>query len=178
MEEKLEILIDEKRLSERVSELAKEISVDYRDRRPILVAVLKGSFVFMADLVRRLAIDCVVDFIAIGSYGGERGSSGAVKLIKDLSHDISGQDVIFVEDIVDSGLTLSYIYANFLARRPKSLEVVALLDKKEGRETDMRLKYVGFEIPSRFVVGYGLDLNERYRGLPYIAYVDDAGSAV
>lgn len=173
MSEKFDILINEERLNGRVSELAKEISEDYRDRCPILVAVLKGGFIFMADLVRRLTIDCVVDFIAIGSYGSDKNSSGAVKLIKDLSHDISGEDVIFVEDIVDSGLTLGYIYANFLARQPNSLEVVALLDKKESREADLRLKYVGFEIPSRFVVGYGLDLDERFRGLPYIAHLKD-----
>ena len=169
----LEILIDEDRLSRRVSELADEISRDYGGRRPILVAVLKGGFIFMADLIRRLSIDFVVDFVAVGSYGSERGSSGAVRLLKDLSHDISGEDVIFIEDIVDSGLTLSYIYANFLARRPNSLEVVALLDKKEARKVDMKLKYVGFEIPRRFVVGYGLDYGDRYRGLPFVAYLKD-----
>lgn len=168
-----EILIDEDHLSKRVAELAREISDDYRGRRPILVAVLKGSFIFTADLVRQLNIDYVVDFIAIGRCGSEKDSSGAVKLIKDLNHDISGEDVIFIEDIVDSGLTLSYIYANFLARKPNSLEVVTLLDKKERREVDLKLRYVGFEIPGRFVVGYGLDLNERYRGLPYIAYLKD-----
>ncbi|MBU2625978.1 MAG: hypoxanthine phosphoribosyltransferase, partial [candidate division Zixibacteria bacterium] len=109
------------------------------------------------------------DFIAIGSYGGNRNSSGAVKLLKDLNHDISGEDVIFIEDIVDSGLSLSYIYANFLARQPKSIEVVTLLDKIENRKADLRIKYVGFEIPAKFVIGYGLDLDERFRGLPYIA---------
>ncbi len=176
MGEELEILIDEDRLSERVKELAQRISEDYSGRRPILVAVLKGGFIFMADLVRNLSIDFVVDFIAIASYGADKGSSGAVKLLKDLSHDISGEDVIFIEDIVDSGLTLSYIYANFLARQPNSLEVVALLDKREGREVDLKLKYVGFEIPRRFVVGYGLDVDDRYRGLPYVAYLRDYGN--
>lgn len=171
MSRNVEVLIDEVRLDRRVTELAEIISRDYEGRRPILVAVLKGSFIFAADLVRRLTVDHVVDFIAIGSYGKEKDSSGAVKLIKDLNHDISGKDVIFIEDIVDSGLTLSYIYANFLARKPRSLEVAALLDKKERREADLKIKYVGFEIPGRFVVGYGLDLDERYRGLPFIGYL-------
>ncbi|MBU1319717.1 MAG: hypoxanthine phosphoribosyltransferase [candidate division Zixibacteria bacterium] len=169
MSDRLQILIDQDRLARRVSELAKQISEDYRGRCPILVAVLKGGFVFMADLIRELDIEFVVDFIAIGSYGGNRNSSGAVKLLKDLNHDISGEDVIFIEDIVDSGLSLSYIYANFLARQPKSIEVVTLLDKIENRKADLRIKYVGFEIPDRFVIGYGLDLDERFRGLPYIA---------
>ena len=169
MIEGINVLIDEEELKNRVSELANEISRDYRKRRPILVAVLKGSFIFIADLVRQLDIDCVVDFVAIGSYGSLKDSSGAVRLIKDLNHDIAGEDVIFVEDIVDSGLTLGYIYANFLARKPNSLEVVTLLDKKENRKVDLKIKYIGFEIPNGFVVGYGLDLDEKYRGLPYIA---------
>lgn len=169
MSDRLEILIDEDQLAKRVDELAGRISEDYRGRCPILVSVLKGGFIFTADLIRKLDIEFVVDFIAIGSYGGSQNSSGAVKLLKDLNHDISGEDVIFIEDIVDSGLSLSYIYANFLARRPKSIEVVALLDKRENREADLRIKYIGFEIPGKFVIGYGLDLDERYRGLPYIA---------
>jgi len=169
MKESLKVIIDGDRIKARISELAREISDDYRDKRPILVAVLKGSFVFVADLVRELDIDFVVDFIAIGSYGAGKKSTGAVKLIKDLNHDISGEDVIFVEDVVDSGNTLSYIYANFLARRPKSIEVVTLLNKMDNREANLSIKYTGFDIPGEFVVGYGLDLDEKYRGLPYIA---------
>jgi hypoxanthine phosphoribosyltransferase len=168
--EGFEVLIDRDRLMKRVSELATQISADYQGRRPVLVVVLKGSFIFAADLVRQLEIDHMIDFIAIGSYGSSQRSSGAVRLIKDLNHNIDGQDVIIVEDIVDSGLTLGYIYASFLARRPKSLEVVALLDKSWNKKTDLTMKYIGFEIPDRFVVGYGLDLDERYRGLPFVAY--------
>jgi hypoxanthine phosphoribosyltransferase len=171
--ERLETIINQERLQNRVTELAGEISADYQGRRPILTVVLKGSFVFASDLIRRLDIDFIVDFIAIESYGDSLKSKGAVRLTKDLSHDIAGQDVIFVEDIVDSGLTLSYIYANFMARNPRSLEVVTLLDKAENRKTDLSIKYVGFEVPNRFVVGYGLDMGERFRGLPYLAYLKD-----
>lgn len=168
--EGFEVLIDRDSLAERISELAAQISADYRDKQVVLVVVLKGSFIFAADLVRKLEVDHVIDFMAIGSYGSSQSSSGAVRLLKDLSHDIDGQNVIIVEDIVDSGLTLGYIYANFLARKPKSLEVVALLDKSWNKDAGLDIKYVGFKIPDRFVVGYGLDLDERYRGLPYIAY--------
>ncbi len=168
--EGFEVLIDRERLKKRVSELAAEISADYQNRRPLLVVVLKGSFIFAADLVRELDIEHVIDFIAIGSYGSAQRSSGAVRLLKDLNHNIEGQDVIIVEDIVDSGLTLGYIYASFQARRPNTLEIVALLDKSWNGDSDLNIKYKGFEIPDRFVIGYGLDLDEQYRGLPFIAY--------
>jgi len=171
--ERLEMLFDQSQIRDRVREMARKISEDYRDTQPILVGVLKGSFMFVADLVRELEIDAVVDFIAVGSYGSSSVSSGAVRLLKDLNHDIRDRDVLFVEDIVDSGHTLSYIYQNFEARSPRSLEVVSLLDKKERREVDICIRYVGFEIPNCFVVGYGLDYDEKYRGLPYLAVLKD-----
>jgi len=139
-DENLEVLFDQVEIRNRVKELARRISEDYRGRMPILVGVLKGSFMFVADLVRELEIDAVVDFIAVGSYGSSSESSGAVQLLKDLNHDIADRDVLFVEDIVDSGHTLNYIYQNFEARGPRSLEVASLLDKKDRREVNLCIK--------------------------------------
>ena len=163
-----EILIDEDRLRSRVVELGEEISTDYAGREPLLIGVLKGAVFFMADLMRHLTVACEVDFMAISSYGASTDSSGVVRILKDLDINIDGRDVLVVEDIIDSGLTLSYLIRNLEAREPASLEVCALMTKPERREIDVPVRYVGFEIPNRFVIGYGLDFAERYRNLPYV----------
>lgn len=163
-------LISEDEIRVRVESLAEEISKDYRDREPILIGILKGSYVFLADLSRRLSIGHSIDFMKVASYDEDPHESGNVKLLMDLGRNISCQDVIIVEDIVDSGKTLNYIYHNLLVRQPRSLEIVTLLDKHECREVDLNIRYVGFEIPNHFVFGYGLDDEEAYRGLPFIAY--------
>ncbi len=173
----METLISKERLKKKVKKLASQISEDYKDKNPILVGILKGSFVFLADLIRELKISHQIDFISVASYGSRKKASGVVRLLKDLSTNIEGKDVIIVEDIVDSGLTLNYIRNNLSTRNPKSLEVVTLLDKKERRRVNIPLKYVGFSIPSCFVVGYGLDYDEQYRNLPYVAKLEeDRGS--
>jgi hypoxanthine phosphoribosyltransferase len=169
----LEILISKERLKKRVKELALKISEDYKDRNPILVGILKGSFVFLADLIRELNISHQIDFISVASYGSKKRASGVVRLLKDLSTNIEGKDVIIVEDIIDSGLTLNYIRNNLLTRNPKSLEVLTLLDKKKRREVNIPLKYVGFSIPDCFVVGYGLDYDEQYRNLPCVMKLEE-----
>jgi hypoxanthine phosphoribosyltransferase len=164
-----EILIEAEALKNRIRELGEEISVDYAGRDLLLIGVLKGAVFFMADLMRRLTVSCEVDFMAISSYGASTDSSGVVRILKDLDINIEGRDVLVVEDIIDSGLTLSYLIRNLEARDPASLEVCALLTKPERREIDVPVRYVGFEIPNRFVIGYGLDFAERYRNLPYVA---------
>jgi hypoxanthine phosphoribosyltransferase len=163
-----EVLIEEDALQRRVSELGDEISQDYAGRDLLLVGVLKGAVFFMSDLMRRLTIPCEIDFMAISSYGAGTDSSGVVRILKDLDINIEGRDVLVVEDIIDSGLTLSYLMRNLEARQPASLEICALLTKPGRREIDVPVRYVGFEIPNRFVVGYGLDFAERYRNLPYV----------
>ena len=163
-----ETLLDETTLQARVAELGVEISADYEGRDLLLVGVLKGAVFFMADLMRRLTVPCEIDFMAISSYGAATDSSGVVRILKDLDVNIAGRDVLVVEDIIDSGLTLSYLMRNLKARRPGSLEICALLTKPERREIEVPVRYVGFEIPNKFVIGYGLDFAERYRNLPYI----------
>ena len=164
-----EILIDEDTLKARIGELGEEVSRDYEGRDLLLVGVLKGAVFFMADLMRELTVPCEIDFMAISSYGAQTDSSGVVRILKDLDINIAGRDVLVVEDIIDSGLTLSYLMRNLKARKPASLEVCALLTKPERREIDVPVRYVGFEIPNKFVIGYGLDFAERYRNLPYVA---------
>ena len=164
-----EILIDEETLAARVAELGVEVSSDYQGRDLLLIGVLKGAVFFMADLMRHLTVPCEVDFMAISSYGDSTDSSGIVRILKDLDINIEGRDVLVVEDIIDSGLTLSYLMRNLESREPASLEVCALLTKPARREIDVPVRYVGFEIPNRFVIGYGLDFAERYRNLPYVA---------
>lgn len=166
-------MIEEKTLAVRIAELGEELSRDYMGRVPVLVGILKGSAIFLGDLIRKMSIDLEVDFISISSYGSQTHSSGTVKLLKDLDNDIYGRDIVIVEDIVDSGLTLSYIRKSLAARNPKSISIVTLLDKRERRETDIYLDYIGFPIPDRFVVGYGLDYGERYRGLPCVAALSE-----
>ena len=163
-----EILIEEDAIQARIGELGAEISADYTGRDLLLVGVLKGAVFFMADLMRELTVPCEIDFMAISSYGAGVDSSGVVRILKDLDISIEGRNVLVVEDIIDSGLTLSYLMRNLRARKPSSLEVVTLLTKPERREIDVPVRYVGFEIPNRFVIGYGLDFAERYRNLPYI----------
>jgi hypoxanthine phosphoribosyltransferase len=167
-----EVLIEEDALRRRVAELGDEISADYGGRDLLLIGVLKGAVFFMADLMRHLTVPCEVDFMAISSYGAATDSSGVVRILKDLDINIEGREVLVVEDIIDSGLTLSYLMRNLEAREPASLEVCALMTKPERREIEVPVRYVGFEIPNRFVIGYGLDFAERYRNLPYVGVLD------
>ena len=168
-----EILVDEVALQARIGELGAEVSEDYRGRDLLLVGVLKGAVFFMADLMRAIEIPCEVDFMAVSSYGAGVDSSGVVRILKDLDVSIEGRHVLVVEDIVDSGLTLSYLLRTLEARQPASLEVCALLTKPERRENEVECRYVGFDIPNRFVIGYGLDFAERYRNLPYVGILRD-----
>ena len=168
-----EVLIDEPTLQARIAELGAEISADYAGRDLLMVGVLKGAVFFMADLMRELTVTCEIDFMAISSYGAATDSSGVVLILKDLDINIAGRDVLVVEDIIDSGLTLSYLMRNLRARRPASLEICALLTKPDRRRIDVPVRYVGFEIPNRFVIGYGLDFAERYRNLPFVGVLRD-----
>ena len=164
-----EVLITEEALQRRIGELAAEVSRDYEGRAPLLVAILKGAVPFLADLMRRLEVPCELDFMAVSSYGSSTDSSGVVRILKDLDASIAGRDVLIVEDIIDSGLTLHYLLKNLRAREPASIEVCALLTKPERRRVDEPIRYVGFEIPNRFAIGYGLDHLERFRNLSYVA---------
>lgn len=168
-----EILVQSDDLRQRIRALATEINRDYEGKSLLLVGVLKGAFLFLADLMRQLEIDCEVDFMAVSSYGSSTESSGVVRILKDLDTPIQDRHVLVVEDIVDSGLTLSYLMKNLGAREPASLEVCALLTKPSRFKVDPNLRYVGFEIPDRFVVGYGLDYDQRLRNLPYVAVVKE-----
>ena len=167
-----DILVQPDELAHRVRELAQEISRDYEGRELLLIGVLKGAVFFLSDLMRHLEVDCEVDFMAVSSYGSSTDSSGIVRILKDLDAPIEGRDVLIVEDIVDSGLTLSYLFRMLRARNPATLEVCALLTKPERREVDLPIRYVGFEIPNRFAIGYGLDHAERFRNLPYVAVLE------
>ena len=164
-----DILVEPDELSTRVRQLGEEISADYRDRDLLLVGVLKGAVFFLSDLMRQIDVPCELDFMAVASYGSSTDSSGVVRILKDLDIPIEDREVLIVEDIVDSGLTLSYLLRTLRARNPKSLEVCALLTKPERRKVELPIRYVGFEIPNRFAIGYGLDHVERFRNLPYVA---------
>ena len=164
-----EILVQADVLQRRVRELAKQISDDYEGEELMLVCVLKGAVFFLADLMRHLDVPCEVDCMAVASYGASTDSSGVVRILKDLDAPIEGRHVLIVEDIVDSGLTLKYLLRNLAARKPKTLEVCALLTKPERRKAQIDAKYIGFEIPNKFVIGYGLDHAERHRNLPFVA---------
>ena len=168
-----EILVAAEDLQRRVAELGEQISRDYEGRDLVMIGVLKGAVLFMADLMRELEIPCEVDFMAVSSYGSATDSSGVVRILKDLDATIEGRDVLLVEDIVDSGLTLHYLLKNLRARNPRSLEVCALLTKPERRRVDLPIRYVGFEIANRFAIGYGLDHAQRYRNLRYVAALQD-----
>ncbi len=170
-------LLSAQEIQDKVQELAVRITEDYRGKDPVLVGVLKGAFVMMADLSRRIDLPVEMDFIAVSSYGKETASSGVVRIVKDLDLDIEGRDVLLVEDIVDTGLTLNYLMNTLKTRNPASVEVCVLLNKPDARMCDMEVKYSGFDIPDRFVVGYGLDFAERFRHLPYIGVLPDEVAA-
>lgn len=163
-----EILISADDIAGKIGELAKQIDAAYSDSEPILVGVLKGAAMFMSDLARALERPSTMEFMAVSSYGSGTQSSGVVRILKDLDRDIAGQDVLIVEDIIDSGLTLSWLLKNLRSRNPRSIRIVTLLRKPEAIKVDIAVDYVGFDIPNEFVVGYGLDYAERYRDLPYI----------
>jgi hypoxanthine phosphoribosyltransferase len=162
------VLVSEQQIAARVAELAAEVGADYADRDVLLVGVLKGAVLFMSDFARALSRPSQMEFMAVSSYGSATSSSGVVRILKDLDRDISGRDVLIIEDIVDSGLTLSWLMKNLESRRPASLEVCALLRKPDAVKVDVRVRYIGFDIPNEFVVGYGLDYAERYRELSFI----------
>lgn len=163
-----EILLSEEELKNIVNRLGEEISRDYKGKNLILISVLKGSVIFMADLMRAIKIPCKIDFMAVSSYGAGTKTSGEVKIIKDLTESVEGEDVVIVEDILDSGVTLSYLKKLLLARNPASIRICTLLDKPERRKADIIADYAGTEIPDAFAVGYGLDYAEKYRNLPFI----------
>jgi hypoxanthine phosphoribosyltransferase len=163
-----EILLDATTITDRVSELGAQISADFADRDPVLVSVLKGSIIFLADLMRAMELPTSIDLMEVSSYGAGTESSGQVRIIKDLSNPIQGRHVIVVEDIIDTGLTLNYLLHYLADKRPASISIVCLLDKPARRLAEIPIDYVGFTIPDRFVIGYGLDFDERYRNLPYV----------
>jgi hypoxanthine phosphoribosyltransferase len=167
------ILIAEEEIQDKISELAKRITEDYRNKDLILIGVLKGAFMLMSDLSRQIALPLEFDFMAVASYGSATKTSGVVRILKDLDYEITDRHVLLVEDIIDSGLTLNYLLKYLRARKPASLEVCALLRKAEIQQVDIDVKYEGFEIPPKFVIGYGLDHSQRYRNLPYIAVLED-----
>jgi hypoxanthine phosphoribosyltransferase len=168
------VLVTAEEIESKITELAKTIDADYADREPLLVGVLKGAAMFMSDLARALERPSTMEFMAVSSYGSATTSSGVVRILKDLDRDISGQHVLIVEDIIDSGLTLSWLVRNLSSRSPASLEIVAMLRKKDAIKVPVDVRYVGFDIPNEFVVGYGLDYAERYRDLPYIGRLRSA----
>ena len=170
-----EIIVSESQIKEKVWELAAQITKDYSDKTPIVIGILKGSVIFLSDLIRSIDLPISLDFIAVSSYGSEMTSSGVVRIQYDMKTSIEGRNVLVVEDIVDTGLTLAYLVENFATRHPKSMKICALLDKKEARKSDIELKidYAGFEVPDQFLVGYGLDYDEKYRNLPFIAAISE-----
>ncbi|MEW5784329.1 MAG: hypoxanthine phosphoribosyltransferase [Bacillota bacterium] len=176
MVQKMETLLSAEQIARRVKELGEEISSDYRDKKVLLICVLKGAVIFISDLMRCLQIPVEIDFMAVSSYGADTTSSGVVRILKDLDQSIQGKDILVVEDIVDTGLTLNYLCDNLLSRQPNSLKVVTLLDKPSRRQVDFDPDYCGFAIPDRFVVGYGLDCNEDYRHLGDICVIVDSVS--
>ena len=162
------VMISEEKIAEIVSDLGAKISEDYKDKNLLMVSVLKGSVIFMSDLMRKITIPCRIDFMAVSSYNGVTKSSGEVKIIKDLDKPIEGYDLLVVEDVLDSGLTLDYILKLLKSRNPKSIKICTLLDKPQRRKVNITADYSGFEIPDEFIVGYGLDYDEKYRNLPFI----------
>lgn len=173
MQDIKDVFYSEEQLQDKVKMIGKQISEDYKDKNLMLVSVLKGSVVFMADLMRAITVPCEIDFMAVSSYGDKTNSSGTVKIIKDLDRDIAGYDLLIVEDILDSGKTLSYIKEILLARKPNSIRICTLLDKPERRNSEIVADYSGFEVPNEFVVGYGLDFAQKYRNLPFIGVLKE-----
>ena len=166
------VLFSEEQLKSAVEKIAGEINRDYEGKEPVLIGILKGSVVFMADLMRRISVDCTTDFMSVSSYGGGTETSGSVRIRKDLDRSITGKDVIVIEDILDSGTTLSHLLEILEVRRPNSLKLCVLLDKPERRVTPVKYDYVGLTVPDEFIVGYGLDYDEKYRNLPYIGVLN------
>ena len=172
MSEKITVLVPEKEVDERIEFLGKQISKDYEGRQVHLIGILKGGAFFMCELAKRITVPVSIDYMSVSSYGNRTSSSGVVRIAKDLDESIEGKDVLIVEDIIDSGRTLYYLMETLRQRHPKSLHLCTLLDKPERREKDVKVDYVGFEIPDEFVVGYGLDYAQKYRNLPYIGVVE------
>ena len=168
------VLISEEELQNKIKELGESLATEYQDEFPLMICVLKGAMPFMADLIKRMDSYVELDFMDVTSYGNATVSSGEVKIVKDLNTSVEGRDIIIVEDIIDSGLTLSYLVDLFKYRKAKSIKIVTLLDKPSGRKVDLKADYVGFEVPDAFVVGYGLDYAEKYRNLPYIGVLKPA----
>jgi hypoxanthine phosphoribosyltransferase len=173
--EEFKLLFSEKQIQNRTKELAKQISSYYKSCVPVFIGVLNGSFLFMSDLIRYITIDCEVDFFKLSSYGDEKISSGRVKLLKELNCDVNDRDIIIVEDIVDTGLSVKYIEKLFEKHRPKSMKVVSLLVKQDSLKYDLKIDYIGFNIPSKFVIGYGLDYAQKYRNLSSIYVLNETG---
>lgn len=162
------VLLSEEQIRARIQELGQQLTADYREKNPIFVGILKGVVVFFADMIRAVPIDCQIDFMAVSSYGGSTESTGTIRVKKDLSADIEGRHVVILEDILDTGLTLRHTVDYLMTKRPASLKICTLLDKPDRRKAEIQADYIGFTVPNLFVVGYGLDFDERYRNLPYI----------
>ena len=168
-----EVLLTESDLANKISQIGKSISKDYEGRELILIGVLKGSVMFMSDLMKKIEIPCSMDFMAVSSYGNSTKSTGVVRILKDLDFEIEGKDVLIVEDIIDTGVTLKYLVEYLKARKPNSLEICSLLNKQDRRKVDISAKYIGFEVPDFFLVGFGLDYAEKYRNLPFIGILKE-----
>lgn len=168
-----ETMISEEALKKRIKELGEEISRDYQGKEILAIGILKGAVLFLSDLIREISVDTKIDFMAVTSYGASTKSSGIVRILKDLDTSIEGMDIIIVEDIIDSGITLHYLRDYLMGRKPNSLKICTLLDKPERREADIKADYVGFEVENKFIVGYGLDYNEKYRNIPYITCLEE-----
>jgi hypoxanthine phosphoribosyltransferase len=172
MQERIErVLLDQMQITERISEMGKEISQDYQGKELLLIGVLKGAFIFLADLVRAIDLPIALDFVAVSSYGHSTETTGVVRIIKDVDYPVTGKHILLVEDIVDSGLTLKYLAQVLAEQKPASLKLCALLDKPERRKVSLDVDYIGFSIPNEFVVGYGLDYNGKYRNLPFVGTI-------
>lgn len=168
-----DVMISKEDLQKRIAELGRQISQDYKGESILAICVLKGAVLFMSDLIREIDVETKIDFMAVSSYGASTASSGIVRILKDLDSNIDGENLLIVEDIIDSGLTLKYLKDYLLARNPKSLKICTLLDKPERRAADVKADYIGFEIENKFIVGYGLDYDQKYRNLPYISYLEE-----
>lgn len=168
-----EVLITREQLTQRVRDLGQQITKDYEGEPVLLVGILRGSVPFMADIMREIDLDVTIDFMSVSSYGGSTKTSGVVRIVKDLETPIEGKNVIIIEDIIDTGLTLHYLKGHLMGRNPKSLKICAILDKPSRRKIDIKGDYIGFEVEDKFIVGYGLDFNQRYRQLPYISWLKE-----
>ncbi|WP_461613860.1 hypoxanthine phosphoribosyltransferase [Clostridium sp. Marseille-QA1073] len=169
-----DVLLTEEQIKEKIKELATRITEDYKGKDLLVLGILKGSVIFMSDLLKEIKIPCMMDFMAVSSYGNSSESSGIVKILKDLDFEVKGKHVLIVEDIIDSGITLKYLIKYLGARNPESLEIACLLNKPDRRKEEMEVKYLGFDVPDYFLVGYGLDYAEKYRNLPYVAILKES----